>query len=77
VAAGIGVRCEHCCGPAPSEISLRRELNSIKRERFPWMYDVVGKAAVQEAIIDLVHRFRETNQLRGIPSAAQYVVAPR
>jgi putative transposase len=51
------LRREYRCGPSPSEVSLRRELNAIKRERFPWMYDV-GKAAVQEAIIDLGTAFR-------------------
>jgi putative transposase len=48
---------EYCCGPSPSEVSLRRELNAAKREQFPWMYDVT-KAAVQEAIIDLGAAFR-------------------
>jgi putative transposase len=38
-------------------VSLRRDLNAIKREQFPWMYDV-GKAAVQEAIIDLGAAYR-------------------
>jgi putative transposase len=51
------MRCGVNTGPIPSEVSLRRELNSIKRERFAWMYDV-GKAAVQEAIIDLGAAFR-------------------
>ena len=36
----------------PSEVSLRRQLNSIKRAEFPWIYDVT-KCAVQEAISDL------------------------
>jgi len=44
-------------GGKPSDTSLRRELNAIKREQFPWMYDVT-KAAVQEAIIDLGSAFR-------------------
>lgn len=51
------LKCEYCCGPSPSEVWLRRELNAVKRERFPWMYDV-GKAAVQEAIIDLGNAYR-------------------
>src|SRR5215472_13668157 len=51
------LRREYCCGPYPSEVSLRRELNAVKREQFPWMYDV-GKAAVQEAIIDLGAAYR-------------------
>ena len=26
--------------PAPSQMALRRQLNAIKRERFPWMLEV-------------------------------------
>jgi putative transposase len=48
---------EYRCGPSPSEVWLRRELNAVKREQFPWMYDV-GKAAVQEAVIDLGSAYR-------------------
>jgi putative transposase len=51
------LRREYGCGPTPSEASLRRELNNIKRERFPWIYDV-SKVVVQEAIIDLGTAFR-------------------
>lgn len=36
----------------PSEGALRRQLNSIKREQFPWMLEVT-KCAPQEAIIQL------------------------
>lgn len=38
--------------PAPSQLSLRRELNSIKRAQFPWMLEST-KCAPQEAIIAL------------------------
>lgn len=51
-------------GGKPSDVSLRRELNAIKREQFPWMYDVT-KAAVQEAIIDLGSAFRAFFEKRG------------
>jgi putative transposase len=51
-------------GGKPSDTSLRRELNAIKREQFPWMYDVT-KAAVQEAIIDLGSAFRSFFEKRG------------
>lgn len=37
---------------APSQLAPRRELNSIKRERFPWMLEST-KCAPQEAIIAL------------------------
>lgn len=50
--------------PAPSEASLRRQLNSVKREQYPWMYDVT-KCAVQEAIIDLGGAFRAFFEKRG------------
>jgi putative transposase len=53
----FALKREYCCGPSPSEVWLRRELNAVKREQFPWMYDV-GKAAVQEAIIDLGSAYR-------------------
>src|SRR3546814_6676575 len=43
--------------PAPSEVGLRKQLNSIKRAQFPWMFDVT-KCAPQEAIIDLGAAFR-------------------
>ncbi|CAB4244599.1 transposase [Methylacidimicrobium sp. AP8] len=43
--------------PPPSDVSLRRQLNRIKREQFPWMFDVT-KCAAQEAIIDLGAAFR-------------------
>ena len=48
---------EYCCGPSPSEVSLRRDLNAVKRDQFPWMFDVT-KCAAQEAIIDLGSAFR-------------------
>ena len=43
--------------PKPSDPSLRRQLNSLKREQFPWMFDVT-KCAAQEAIIDLGAAYR-------------------
>jgi len=48
--------------PAPSEGALRRQLNSIKRERFPWMLEVT-KNAPQMAIIQLGQAF--TNFFNG------------
>jgi putative transposase len=38
-------------------VSLRKKLNSLKREQFPWMFDVT-KCAAQEAIIDLGASFK-------------------
>lgn len=43
--------------PSPSEGSLRRDLNSVKREQFPWMFEVT-KCAPQEAIIALGAAFK-------------------
>jgi len=48
--------------PAPSEGALRRQLNSIKREQFPWMLDVT-KNAPQMAIMRLGQAF--TNFFKG------------
>ncbi|MDR0353136.1 MAG: transposase [Opitutaceae bacterium] len=42
--------------PKPNQLALRRELNAIKRERFPWMLDVT-KCAPQEAVINLGKAF--------------------
>ena len=43
--------------PKPSQMALRRQLNAIKREQFPWMLDVT-KCAPQLAIIQLGEAFR-------------------
>jgi len=43
--------------PKPSQFSLRRQLNAIKREQFPWMLDVT-KTAPQMAIIQLGDAFK-------------------
>lgn len=44
-------------GGRPSEAALRRKLNSIKREQFPWMLEVT-KNAPQMAIMQLGQAFR-------------------
>lgn len=44
-------------GGHPSEAALRRKLNSIKRDQFPWMLEVT-KNAPQMAIIQLGKAFR-------------------
>ncbi|MGA7748665.1 MAG: RNA-guided endonuclease TnpB family protein [Gallionella sp.] len=43
--------------PFPSEISLRKQFNAVKREQYPWTLEV-SKCVVQEAIIDLGIAFR-------------------
>ncbi|KGF78175.1 transposase, partial [Massilia sp. JS1662] len=43
--------------PAPSQFALRRQLNAIKREQFPWMLEVT-KNAPQMAIIQLGEAFK-------------------
>ncbi|WP_445672252.1 RNA-guided endonuclease InsQ/TnpB family protein [Pseudomonas inefficax] len=43
--------------PKPTQTALRRQLNSIKRERFPWMLEVT-KNAPQMAIIQLGQAFQ-------------------
>lgn len=44
-------------GERPTEASLRRQLNTIKREQFPWMLEVT-KNAPQMAIIHLGKAFQ-------------------
>jgi putative transposase len=55
---------QYQAGGKPSHVSLRRELNALKREQYPWMFDVT-KCAVQEAIIDLGAAFRAFFEKRG------------
>jgi putative transposase len=43
-------------GLKPSEAALRRQLNSIKKEQFPWMYEVT-KNAPQMSIMNLGEAF--------------------
>lgn len=43
--------------PSPSEMSLRRQLNAIKGEQFPWMSEVT-KNAPQQAIKNLGNAFK-------------------
>src|SRR5258708_15933492 len=55
-------RCEYKAGGKPSEMMLRKRLNALKREQFPWMLEV-SKCAAQDAIINLVVTF--SNFFRG------------
>src|SRR5262249_22022855 len=48
---------EYTAGGKPTETALRRKLNSIKREKFPWMLEVT-KNAPQMAIIQLGQAFK-------------------
>ncbi|RZF26678.1 transposase [Paraburkholderia sp. UYCP14C] len=43
--------------PKPSQTALRRQLNAVKREQFPWMLEVT-KCAPQLAIIQLGEAFK-------------------
>lgn len=43
--------------PKPSQAALRRQLNAVKREQFPWMLEVT-KNAPQMAIIQLGQAFQ-------------------
>ena len=51
----------HATGISPSAIDLHRELNTLKKTRLPWMYEV-SKCAPQEALRNLdnayAHFFR-------------------
>ena len=57
-------KAQYKAGGKPGDVSLRRDLNKVKREQFPWMYDV-SKCVVQEAIIDLGAAFRTFFEKRG------------
>jgi putative transposase len=48
---------EYQCGPKPSEAFLRRELNALKEDAFPWMMEVT-KNAPQQAIKNLGTAFK-------------------
>jgi len=48
---------EYTAGGKPTETALRRKLNSIKREIYPWMLEVT-KCAPQMAIIQLGQAFK-------------------
>jgi putative transposase len=48
---------EYAAGGKPTETALRRKLNSIKREKYPWMLEVT-KNAPQMAIIQLGQAFK-------------------
>ena len=65
---------QYKAGEKPSEVSLRRQLNAIKRAEFPWMYDV-SKCVVQEAIIDLGTAFRGFFEKRGRYAKASFCAA--
>jgi len=45
-------KAQYSAGSKPSEVSLRRELNAVKKQDFPWMLEV-GKCAPQQAIKNL------------------------
>lgn len=51
--------------PQPSEAALRRQLNAIKREPFPWMLSVT-KNAPQMAIIHLGQAYKNFIRLCAI-----------
>lgn len=48
---------EYEAGGKPSEMALRRKLNSLKREQFPWMLEVT-KNAPQMAVMQLGRAFK-------------------
>ena len=48
---------QYDAGLKPNETALRRQLNSIKKEQFPWMYEVT-KNAPQMSIINLGEAFK-------------------
>ncbi len=47
----------HATGKRPTAIDLHRELNTLKRSSYPWMYEV-SKCAPQEALRDLEKAYK-------------------
>ena len=62
--------------PKPSQAALRRQLNAIKREQFPWMLEVT-KNAPQMAIIQLGQAFANFFAKRARGLMARYAVEHR
>ena len=48
---------QYKAGEKPNEVALRRQLNAVKREQFPWMLEV-SKTAPQQAIKNLGGAFK-------------------
>ncbi len=46
----------HAVGEQPNALALKKELNAIKGEQFPWMYEVT-KCAPEAALADLGNAF--------------------
>ncbi|GIV94082.1 RNA-guided endonuclease TnpB family protein [Chloroflexus sp.] len=59
---------QYCAGLTPNEAALRRQLNAIKREQFPWMLRV-PKSIPQQAIKNLGAAFKNFFERRaGYPT---------
>lgn len=54
---------QYAAGEKPSGKGLKRQLNAIKREQFPWMYDV-SKSVIEYALMNLGKAF--DNFFRGV-----------
>ena len=55
---------QYKAGEKPSDVSLRRELNSIKKNDYPWMLEL-GKCAPQQAIKNLGVAFKRFFKKQG------------
>lgn len=67
-------KAQYAAGGKPTEVALRKELNSIKAEQFPWMLDV-PKTVVQQAVKNLGTAYKNFfasvgGRRRGKPAAA-------
>jgi putative transposase len=61
------LHCEDQDHPTPNQYSLRKQLNDIKKQDYPWMLEV-NKCAPQEAIINLGKAFTSFfNKRSGYP----------
>jgi putative transposase len=48
---------QHAAGEKPSALNLKKQFNAIRREQFPWTYEVT-KCAAEGAFMDLAAAFR-------------------
>jgi len=55
---------EYKAGNRPTMYSVKKQLNAMKRERFPWSYDV-SKCCMESAVIDLGKAFNNFFKVKG------------
>ena len=58
--------------PKPSDAALRRQLNAMKREQFPWMLEIT-KNAPQIAIIHLGQAFKNFGYVQNVVGFSRFL----